>query len=248
MFRIEKMRREHFSFAVQLANMMDWNMAESDFELMTKLEPDGCFVLFQAEDSLGVATCVSYGKTGWFGNLAVKEEHRKEGAGTILVKHGIEYLRKKGVETVGLYAYSHLIGFYEKTGFTPHDDFVVLKGKPSLSKPQGALREASKKDVAALIDFDRRCFGWERKKLLEPILLERGNLCYHSSENDEIQGFIAAKVYENMAEMGPLLCRRDDVAVDLVKTMLYRLRRLDVFMYMRPRMRRHSSRLCSTLD
>ena len=71
MFRAGKMRAEDFPFAVQLANTMDWNMAESDFEFMTKLEPDGCFLAFQAEEPVGIATCVSYGKTGWFGNLSV---------------------------------------------------------------------------------------------------------------------------------------------------------------------------------
>jgi ribosomal protein S18 acetylase RimI-like enzyme len=231
MLHAEKMRIEDFSFAVQLANTMDWNMAESDFEFMTKLEPDGCFVLFQAEEPIGIATCVSYGKTGWFGNLAIKEEHRKKGAGTTLVKHAIEYLRRKRVETVGLYAYSHLVGFYEKIGFKPHDDFLVLNGKQSSSKPQKALKAAGKKDIAALIDFDKRCFGWDRKRLLESLLLEKGNLCFFSSEKGEIEGFIAAKAYENMAEMGPLVCNRETVAVDLVKTMLSRLERLDIYVY-----------------
>ncbi|HJW65612.1 MAG TPA: GNAT family N-acetyltransferase [Candidatus Bathyarchaeia archaeon] len=225
------MKPKDFPFAVQLANTMDWNMAESDFEFITKLEPDGCFVLFQAEEPLGIATCVSYGKTGWFGNLVVKEEHRKEGAGTSLVKHAIEYLQRKGVETVGLYAYSHLVRFYEKVGFKPHDDFVVLNGKPSLSKPKRASREAGKNDIAALIDFDKRCFGWERKRLLKSILFEKGNLCYFSVKKSEVEGFVAAKVYEKMAEMGPLVCREEDVAADLVKNMLSRLRNLDVYVY-----------------
>ena len=231
MLHAEKMRAEDFAFAVQLANTMDWNMAESDFEFMTKLEQDGCFVAFQAQEPIGIATCVSYGKIGWFGNLAVKEECRKRGIGTFMVKQSLKYLREKGVETVGLYAYSHLVRFYEKVGFKPHDDFVVLNGKPSLSKPKRASREAGKNDIAALIDFDKRCFGWERKKLLESILFEKGNLCYFSVKKSEVEGFVAAKVYEKMAEMGPLVCREEDVAADLVKNMLSRLRNLDVYVY-----------------
>jgi ribosomal protein S18 acetylase RimI-like enzyme len=231
MFRAGKMRAEDFPFAVQLANTMDWNMAESDFEFMTKLEPDGCFLAFQTEEPIGIATCVSYRKTGWFGNLSVKEEHRRKGAGTFLVKHAVEYLRTKGVETVGLYAYSHLVGFYEKVGFKPHDDFVVLNGEPLLCKQHGASREADEKDVPALIEFDRRCFGGDRTKLLKPILLEKGNLCYLSVQNGEIAGFAAAKVYEAMAEIGPLVChqKRLDVAGELLRTVLCRLRNLDVY-------------------
>ena len=45
-------------------------------------------------------------------------------------------------------------------------------------------------------------------------------LSFHA-ENGEIAGFIVAKVYEKMAEIGPLVCQRehDDVAVELLKTM-----------------------------
>jgi GNAT superfamily N-acetyltransferase len=233
MFHVERMRREHFPFAVQLANTMDWSMVESDFEFNANLEPDGCFVLFQAEDPIGIATCVSYGKTGWFGNLAVKEEHRKAGAGTALVKHALEYLKRKGVETVGLYAYNHLVGFYEKLSFKPHDDFLVLNGKPSTSTPQGTSMKSGKKDIPALIDLDRRCFGWERKKLLKPILLDKTNLSYLSIYNSEIEGFAAAKIYDEMAEIGPVGCnqKHPDVAVDLLRTMLYHLRNLNIHVY-----------------
>jgi ribosomal protein S18 acetylase RimI-like enzyme len=233
MFHVEKMRKEHFPFAVQLANTMDWNMAESDFEFNTNLEPDGCFVIFQAKDPVGIATCISYGTTGWFGNLAVKEEHRKAGAGTTLVKHALEYLTGKGVETVGLYAYNHLVGFYEKLGFKPQDDFVILTGKQSTPKPQRTELKSSKKDIPSLIDLDRRCFGWERKKLLEPLLLAKENLSYLSIRNGEIAGFAVAKVYDTMAEIGPVVCsqQHSDVAVDLLRTILYILRNRNVYVY-----------------
>jgi ribosomal protein S18 acetylase RimI-like enzyme len=234
MFHVERMRREHFPFAVQLANTMDWNMAESDFEFNANLEPDGCFVLFQARDPVGIATCISYGTTGWFGNLAVKEEHRKAGAGTTLVKHALEYLTRKGVETIGLYAYNHLVGFYEKLGFKPQGDFVILSGKQLTCKLQGTALKSSKKDIPALIDFDRRCFGWERKKLLELLLLAEENLSYLSIHNSKIVGFAVAKVYDAMAEIGPVVCgpEQSDVAVDLLRTMLDILRNRSVYVYL----------------
>jgi GNAT superfamily N-acetyltransferase len=233
MFHVERMRREYFPFAVQLANTMDWNMAESDFEFNANLEPNGCFVLFQAEDPIGIATCISYGTTGWFGNLAVKEEHRKAGAGTTLVKQALEYLRGKGVETVGLYAYNHLVGFYEKLGFKPHDNFVVLNGKPLICTPRGTSIKLSKEDIPALIDLDRRCFGWERKKLLKHLLLDKANLSYLSLHNCELAGFAAAKVYDATAEIGPVVCNPEhpDVAVDLLRTLLNSLRKLDIYVY-----------------
>jgi ribosomal protein S18 acetylase RimI-like enzyme len=225
------MKVEDFPFAVQLANTMDWNTALEDFEFMAKLEPQGCFVLFHGSERVGIATSVSFGKVGWFGNLIVKEVQRKKGAGTFLVKHAVKYLKRRCVETIGLYAYPHLIEFYKNLGFKSDVDFLVFQGKPVSSVTEGRLREAKKQDIPALIDFDCRCFGACREKLLEPILLNTGNLCYVSVDNHEIEGYVAAKVYDEMAEVGPLICRQNrvDIAVPLLKTILGTLRNLDVF-------------------
>lgn len=231
MFRAEKMRAEDFSFAVQLANTMDWNMAESDLEFMHQLEPDGCFTLWQNQERIGIATCISYGKIGWFGNLAVKPEYRREGAGTFLVKHAMEYLKAKGVETIGLYAYQHLEEFYGEIGFKPRDEFVLFSGQVTNHEFQDDLKEADEKDAQSLTEFDRQCFGWNRQRLFESILREKGNLCYYCAQNGKIVGFGMAKVYDEMAEIGPLVFRPDheDVAVLLLESLFCRLNGLDIY-------------------
>jgi len=227
------MKADDFPFAIQLANTMNWNMATEDFDFMTNLEPRGCFVLFRDSERLGIVTSVSFGKVGWFGNLIVKEDYRKEGAGGLLVRHAIDYLKKKGAKTIGLYAYPSLIGFYESFGFEPDEDFLVLHGAAFSAATEDGLRAAKRQDVPALIDFDREHFGADRKKLLEPILLNKNNLCYLSANGDEILGYVAAKVYDEMAEVGPLVCQsnRVDVAVALLKTILNRLKGLDISIY-----------------
>jgi ribosomal protein S18 acetylase RimI-like enzyme len=233
MFRAETMRTEDFPFAVQLANTMNWNMASEDFEFMSKLEPQGCFVLFRGAERLGVATSVSFGKVGWFGNLIVQEKRRRKGAGIFLVKHAIKYLKSTGVETIGLYAYPQLIEFYKNFGFKPDEDFLVFQGKAVSPVTERTLQiqMARKQDIPALMDFDYQCFGAYRKKLLEPLLLSRGNLCYISTGNDEIIGYGAAKVYEDMAEVGPLVCRQNhvEVAQALLQTILGKLNNLNIF-------------------
>jgi len=232
MFHVEKMKADDFSFAVQLANTMNWNMAVEDFEFTMKLEPQGSFALFHGSERLGICTSVSFGRVGWFGNLIVKEGYRREGAGSLLVRHVIDYLKNKGVETIGLYAYPHLISFYKRFGFELDIDFSVLQGKAGLLPTEGTVRKAKQQDVPEVIDFDSQCFGANRKKLLEPILLGTGNLCYISTENDGIVGYVAAKVYGTMAEVGPLVCHVNhaEAAVVLLKTILSRLNGLAVSM------------------
>ena len=233
MFHAEKMRPEDFPFAIRLANTMDWHTTEDDFKFMLKLEPGGSFVLFNDLEPVGIATCISYGKTGWFGNLAINEEQRNKGAGTFLLRHAIHYLRCKGVETVGLYAYQHLIGFYKSIGFKSHDNFAVLSGTVSLRRQEKTFREANEDDIPALTDFASRCLGGSREKLLKALLTNHNNLCYLASQKEGITGFAFAKVYEEMAEIGPLLCRRDygEIVTGLLWTILSSLGNLETYAY-----------------
>lgn len=233
MFHVEGIEVSDYPFAVQLANTMNWNMTLEDFEFMVKLEPHGCFVLFRSQERLGIVTCISFGKVGWLGNLVVKADAQREGAGNFLTTHAINYLKRKGVETIGLYAYPHLVKFYEHFGFESDIDFLVLKGKVSFPETQRFLQAVRKRDIPELINFDCRCFGANREKLLKRILLNKSNLCYVSTQNNEIKGYVVAKLYGKMAEVGPLICKtnRAKDALLLLKTMLSRLNGLEVFIY-----------------
>ena len=234
MFHAEKMKPQDYRFAVELANTLDWDMADIDFEYMSMLEPNGCFVLWQGHERVGMATCINYQKMGWFGNLAIRPKFRRKGAGTCLVKHAVQYLKNQGVEAIGLYAYQHLIGFYGKIGFKPLDDFVVLKGTIPETKPiADAFPKAIMKDIPGLTDLDSYCMGWSRKRLLESVLREEGNLCYRHAERGEIQGFVMVKVYGEMAEVGPLVCGRDrrHVAIELIENTLAEIGGLEIYAY-----------------
>lgn len=233
MFRVAKMGVGDFLFAVQLANTMDWNMAVEDFEFAVKLEPEGCFVLFYGSERVGIATCVSFGRVGWFGNLVVKEDCRRRGAGALLVQSAVKYLKSTGAETIGLYADPPLIEFYKRFGFKPDADYLVLQGKATshVTGENVQLQKAETQDSPAIIDFDSQCFGACRKKLLEPILHDKNNLCYIVTEAHEIAGYCAATVYAEAAGVGPLMCRRNcgGVAVALLETVLNKLKNHDIF-------------------
>ncbi len=230
MFQVKNMTAEDFLFAVRITDTMNWQMAEKDFEFMLKLEPKGCFVLLYNSERVGIVTTVSFDKVGWLGNLIVDEAHRKRGAGTLLARHAVKYLTSKKVETIGLYAYIDKIPFYKRLGFEYDSEFIVLKGRGFSSQTTANLREAKKEDIQDIINCDKNCFGASRRKLLELILLDKNNSCYVSLENGQMLGYAMAKVYEDMAELGPLVCvqGRNDVAIDLLKANLNRLNGLGV--------------------
>jgi GNAT superfamily N-acetyltransferase len=224
MLRIQTMQPTDFAFAVELANTMDWNMTVEDFAFNRDLEPDGCFTLYKNAKRVGVATCVSFGRVGWFGNLIVQPELRGKGAGKQLVQHAISYLKGVGVETVGLYAYKHLVDFYGKIGFVPNGEFSVLKANAISPVKAERMLAANKRDFSVILNLDRGCFGGNRQKLLKP-QLESGNPCFVSFQRNEIAGYAAARVYGSFAEVGPLVCRRDfrETAKDLLRAVLSKL-------------------------
>jgi GNAT superfamily N-acetyltransferase len=231
MFKVKLMCPKDFSFATELANTMDWNMAPEDFQFMSLLEPEGCFVLYDGLNQMGISTCISFGKVGWFGNLIVKEETRKKGAGSLLVRHAIDYLHGKGVETIGLYAYPNLVKFYGNLGFLYDGDFSVLHTAKLGAASAEALSSVGTKNILKIEKFDRGCFGGDRRKLLESIILQDGNLSYYISRGNKVVGYVAATVYETMAWVGPLMCQEGngDVAVTLIKGILAKLAGLTVY-------------------
>jgi GNAT superfamily N-acetyltransferase len=231
MFQIKILSEADYGFAVELANTMDWNMAAEDFEFMASLEPGGCFLLLDDSKRVGIATCISYGKTGWFGNLIVEKEYRNRGAGTVLVTHAVNYLQAKGVETVGLYAYPNLTRFYGRLGFKYDEDFSVLHAQNLGSITAQPLPKITKQQLPAINRFDRGFFGGDRKKLLKSILLEEGNASGYVTNGGEVVGYAAATVYEKTAWVGPLICQpsRPDAALQLVKAVLAKLAEKSVY-------------------
>ena len=143
-------------------------------------------------------------------------------------------MQSKGVKTIGLYAYPNLIGFYSKLGFERDEDFSVLRAETLDSLTAETLPKVGTQQIQAIAEFDSRCFGGNRKKLLESIILEEGNLSYYKSEDNEVVGYVAAKVYEKMAEVGPLICQAGhvDVAASLLKTVLGKLTGLSVYVFL----------------
>jgi ribosomal protein S18 acetylase RimI-like enzyme len=233
---IEKMQTKHFQSAANLANTMDWHMTDEDFAFNSQLEPNGCFVAVENNKVVGAATCISYGQVGWFGNLIVDNPYRKQGLGTQLVKQAANYLKTQCVKTIGLYAYQNLIEFYGKLCFKKYAEFIVLKADSVGEVPQSdtLVKKPDQKTIEALFQLDENCFGSKREKLLQTILENRNNRCYCSYHGSEIVGFIAAKVYQEAAEVGPLICKsgNQQIAASLLNGILQDLKGYEAYLYL----------------
>lgn len=206
MFQIRTLTPKDYSFAVALANTMNWNMAPEDFQYMASLEPEGSFLLEDDGKPVGIATCVSYGKVGWFGNLIVDPSYRKKGAGGMLVRHAVDYLHAKGVETVGLYAYPNLKEFYGALGFKVDVDFALLHATNVAAVEGTGAHRIEAEHVKKIAAFDSYYFSGDRSRLIESIVLEDGNAGYYMTDGGHVVGYVAAMIYESMAWIGPMVC------------------------------------------
>lgn len=209
MLRIRVMSEGDFPFAIHLTDTMDWGFAEEDFRFMMDLEPNGCFVAIEDGKAVGLATTINFGQVGWIGNVIIEKDRRNKGIGSLLVEHAMNYLKERRTRTVGLYAYLRAVPLYKRLGFKSDANFVVLKGQ-SVSKSAGRdVRKAEEKDLAGIFDLDCCCFGGSRKRLLERIISNRRNLCYVGCKGDKLLGFVFAKRYSELVEVGPMVCRRE---------------------------------------
>lgn len=69
------------------------------------------------------------GVEGWMGPLAVRPDRQNEGLGQEIVMAGVEWLRQRGVRTIGLETMPRTvenIGFYSRLGFEPGQLTVTL--------------------------------------------------------------------------------------------------------------------------
>lgn len=233
MFHVEKMTANDYSFATQLSNTLDWKMTNRDFEFMNTIEPSGCFILYNDSQKIGIATTVCYNKIGWFGNFIVKKEYRNQGVGSFLFKTSMTYLKNKNVQTIGLYSYPKLTGFYEKFGFKKDIEFNVFQGNPSKLKKLEKIIVAKKKDFLNLITFDKDCIGFNRKKTLDLIFSDENNIIYYSNQNNCLNGYIVTKILNHQAEIGPLVVRSnsESIVLNLLKKALFNLSGYNTLIY-----------------
>lgn len=224
MFRLEKMVPDDFSFAVELTDTMNWKLTVDDFIFNKVLEPNGCFVLFYNNERVGLVTSVSYGPVGWFGNLVVKNFLRGKSAGDLLVKHVIAYLQNLGVDSIGIYSYPDLKNFYAKFGFVSRNYFTFLKAEEVFYVKSNKMPLLDNNSLPRVIDFDKKYFLGNRQTLLRKILSSK-HLGFMSVENEEVIGYVLAKVHEPSVEIGPLVCSKDrpDVALDLLNAVFSKI-------------------------
>jgi predicted N-acetyltransferase YhbS len=140
--------------------ILEFNLASSGTQMFVGCR-DGRVV--------AVAGCVRFGRTGWLGNVAVDDDFRGQGLGTVISQTAVDRLQQAGAETVLLTATEVGKPIYERLGFA--DEGVsygiweqrrppILACERSAAIRPGEIDEAIRQDAGAT--------GEDRRRYLAP--------------------------------------------------------------------------------
>jgi ribosomal protein S18 acetylase RimI-like enzyme len=206
-------------FVFHLVRVADWDNTREDLERLLSYEPAGCFIAEVGGKPVGMVTTTSYGKLGWIGCLIVEPEMRGKGISTALMRQAIEYLRRKGVETIRLDAVQKAVSLYRRLGFVEECRSLRFQGMGArYAAPD--VRPMEQSHLEDVFDLDVRCFGADRSRVLRRVFQDFPKLCFVSYIDGKIAGYVMARRAAAGGKIGPWIGRRDEPGLGRAESLL----------------------------
>jgi ribosomal protein S18 acetylase RimI-like enzyme len=149
------------SGAIGLTRAAGWNQLPSDWKRLLSLDPEGCFALESGGRLAATTTVVGYGcELAWLGMVLTAPEFRRRGFAESLIARALEFLERRGVDTVKLDATETGNGLYRKFGFVEECEVHRWQRRP------GPVEAADIFSYCPDAIYDRAKFGADRTALL----------------------------------------------------------------------------------
>jgi len=148
---------------LHMAEKEGWICDLREMEFLLRSFPQGCFVAREPYGSpVAFVNSISYGLSGWIGNLIVSADYRRNGLGVMLMSRCLEALSSSGVRTVWLTASAAGAPLYERLGFKALDRVIRMRmdGTPETSGDR-----SPECDLIAMTEIDRLGWGDNRSLL-----------------------------------------------------------------------------------
>jgi GNAT superfamily N-acetyltransferase len=104
--------------AMELSHSAGWNQTVEDWEMLLRLDPQGCFAIELDDRIVATTTLLCYGeKLAWIGMVLTRPEYRRMGFAKRLMQTALDRAAELEIECIKLDATAQGQPLYEKLGF-----------------------------------------------------------------------------------------------------------------------------------
>ena len=165
-FKFRTMVPDDVPQLLMLAECEGWISDPWEFEMLLSSFPEGCLCCDnQDHQPVGFITAMHHNRSGWIGNLIIKEEFRRRRIGKRLFKNALNALYGIGAETFWLTASQAGQPLYQKQGFNVIDSITRWRrkglGTDNISRTSGTPKPDQR--------LDELTWGDSRELLLKKV-------------------------------------------------------------------------------
>jgi GNAT superfamily N-acetyltransferase len=227
---IRVMTERDLPAGLRLNTAAGWNQTAADWQRFLEHSARGCFVMEHDTQVVGTVTTISYEhRFAWIGMVLVDPDLRKQGIGTKLLEHAIEYLDSSHIQTLKLDATPAGKPLYEKLGFVTEYEIErwILKRPPiSGSTPlSSASPRLTPAQLEEILKLDRELFGADRSFLLRSLHDRAPELAMALWENERLHGYTFGRHGLFADHLGPWMAANRTAAETLLQAIMAKSRR-----------------------
>ena len=126
----------------------------------------------------------------------------------MLMEQAISYLVSEGVGTVKLDAVPNIAGLYRKLGFVDEYDSLRFAGinQEKQKANNSSVLQIDSSMISGISEFDAKCFGAERTRVLCRLFSENPDLSFVSCSGSGVTGYITCRRAVTGYNLGPWVC------------------------------------------
>jgi predicted GNAT family N-acyltransferase len=224
-YQIKKLLFSDIEQAIKLSNAENWNQTEKDWDLLIRNPQNICLSVLDEEKIIGTATAINYNnEIAWIGMVLVDREYRGKGISKMLLSVLLEKL--KSCKSVKLDATPAGQPVYKKYGFK--DEYLIHRMiAPDIRMKQQAeqlpLKQIFASDIDAVVEFDMKIFGADRKQLIHYLVNNFSNNCWMLISNGQITGIALGRKGARFYQIGPVMALNPENAKILILKSLEKL-------------------------
>ncbi len=224
LLRVRALTRADLEFADRVRELAGWNQTHADWNRFLAAEPEGCFLAEWDRQPAGTATTTVYGPAlAWIGMVLVHPDVRRRGIGSALLRHCMDYLRRRGVRGIKLDATPLGRPLYQSLGFEDEWRLARWAGvAPSQPRCQSdpRLRPWDLKDTALVQRLDEAAFGISRQRILRLLLPQSQAAWVFEPEPGRISGFGMLRAGSRAFYLGPVAAESAEAGIGLAERLL----------------------------